>query len=112
MHEARLPVGIALLQDTPVETLNHFINVIDHVLIFSGNLGHHGGSADLGLLGKVHAIRQMNPQIEIGWDGGINDQNILVLRDAGVSVFNTGGYIQNADDPKNAYESLTNLLQS
>ena len=102
LHEHRVRVGIAILQDTPVEKLHHFINVIDHVLIFSGNLGHHGGKADLTLLDKVRAVKKMRPDIEIGWDGGINEGNIGALKEAGVTVFNVGGYIHGDQNPENA----------
>ena len=112
LHERRIKVGIALLPETPVQDLHHFINVIDHVLVFSGKLGFHGGTADLALLDKVRAIKAMRPDIEIGWDGGINDHNIRKLADAGVSVFNVGAFIQHSDNPQGAYQYLQELLQS
>ncbi len=111
LHEHRTKVGIALMQDTTVDKLNHFIKVIDHVLVFSGKLGHHGGTADLELLKKVRSIKSLNPDIEIGWDGGINDSNILLLKDAGVNVFNVGGYIHSSSNPEDAYRKLKELVQ-
>jgi ribulose-phosphate 3-epimerase len=111
MHEHRLRVGIALLADTPVEVLSHYINIVDHVLVFSGNLGHHGGHANLELLNKVHAIRAMNQHVEIGWDGGISLENIKQITDAGVNVCNVGGAIHHAESPQSAYENLTRLVQ-
>ena len=112
LHEARMKVGIALLPETPVEVIHQFINVIDHVLIFSGNLGHHGGTANLLLMSKVAAVRAMRPDIEIGWDGGVNDKVVRILAEAGVDVLNTGGYIQKADNPAEVYQTLLQLLQS
>ena len=112
LHDARIPVGIAILQDTPVDVLHQFINVIDHVLIFSGNLGHHGGVADLSLLEKVRQVQALKPVIEISWDGGINADNVRALSDAGVTVLNTGGAIQKQPDPRSAYENLRALIQS
>lgn len=111
LHEHRLRVGIALLPHTSVDVLSHYIQVIDHVLIFSGNLGHHGGTADLSLLDKVRWIRLQRPSLEIGWDGGISAENIHELKEAGVTVFNVGGYIHSAESPKHAYENLVSLLQ-
>lgn len=111
LHEHRTKVGIALLQNTPVDVLTHFINVIDHVLIFSGSLGHHGGVADLQLLDKVRAVKAMRPDIEIGWDGGINADNIVALKKAGVTVFNVGGFIHASENPESAYYQLIDLVQ-
>lgn len=112
VHEERIKVGIALLPDTPVDALSQYLPIIDHVLVFSGNLGHHGGTADLGLLAKVGAIKALKPSLEIGWDGGINDSNIRALADGGVDVLNTGAAIQKSDNPQSAYNDLKNLLDS
>lgn len=111
LHEHRLKVGIALLPNTPAEIVHHFINVIDHVLVFSGNLGHHGGRADLALLDKVRVIKQIRPDIEIGWDGGINEDNIVALKQAGVTVFNVGSTIHASKTPKSTYHHLLELVQ-
>lgn len=102
-----IEIGVALLPRTTVETIKPALEFIDHVLIFSGNLGYQGGSeADLGLLDKVKQIRGLKPQIEIGWDGGVNDRNITQIAQAGVDVINVGGFIAGADDPAQAYVTL------
>jgi ribulose-phosphate 3-epimerase len=106
LHQHDIKVGLAVLQDTPIEYAYQIMHSFDHVLVFSGDLGHHGGKADLGLLDKVRKIRQHHPEAEIGWDGGINDQNAKQLADAGVNVLNTGGFIQRAENPQSAYELL------
>lgn len=103
--------GIALMPETSVESVKKVIELADHVLIFSGNLGHQGGStADLGLLSKVAEIKTINPSAEIGWDGGINDQIIAEISKSGVSVFNSGGYIHFAKNPSDAYQSLVSTV--
>lgn len=106
MHRHGIEVGVALKAETPVELIRPALNWIDHVLIFSGNLGHFGGQADLALLDKVHLLKKLKPQLEIGWDGGINISNAQALVRGGVDVLNVGGYIQHAADPRVAYGSL------
>jgi ribulose-phosphate 3-epimerase len=105
-HHHGIETGIALLQTTPVEQIKGGLDLIDHVLVFSGDLGHFGGKANPALLSKVKLLKQLKPQLEIGWDGGVNLQNAAALAKAGVEVLNTGGYIQQADDPQSAYEEL------
>ncbi len=112
LHEERLRVGIAILPDTPVDVLHHYIKIVDHVLVFSGRLGYHGGHADLSQVHKVQVVRAMSKTVEIGWDGGITEQNIGLLVGAGVQVFNVGSSIHSADNPQNAYENFRNLIQS
>lgn len=107
---AGIKVGLALLQDTSVEAIAPVIQELDHVLVFSGNLGYHGGHADLTLLDKVKSLKRLNSRLEIGWDGGINDGNARKLQKGGVDVFNVGGFIQRASDPQAAYDKLEALL--
>lgn len=105
-----IKAGLALLADTSVDTAASVIPSFDHVLVFSGNLGYHGGQADLGLKSKVEEIRERYPGIEIAWDGGINDHNAKELVNAGVDVLNVGGFIHNADNPNRAYAGMQNTL--
>lgn len=106
LHRAGIRAGLAILQTTPIERVENEIVSFDHLLIFSGDLGHFGGTADLALLDKVAQAKVHHPEIEIGWDGGINKGNIRQLLEGGVDVFNVGGYIQKAEDPRAAYATL------
>ena len=110
MHRHGIEVGVALKPESPVELIRPALNWIDHILIFSGNLGHFGGEADLQLLYKVHVLRRLKPQLEIGWDGGINNTNAQALVRGGIDVLNVGGYIQHATDPRMAYSSLARSI--
>jgi len=111
LHDAGIKAGVALLPDTNVQMIAPSIEYIDHVLIFSGDLGHFGGVADTSLLRKIIDIKKLNKNIEIGWDGGINDNNAVLLAKSGVDVLNVGGYIQNAKDPAHAYAKLKTLVE-
>jgi ribulose-phosphate 3-epimerase len=111
MHRHGIEVGLALLQRTKVEDVAPALAAIDHLLIFSGNLGYQGGSeADLDLLSKVQKAKDANPRLEIGWDGGVNDSNIKALVDGGVEVISVGGFIQHSDDPAAAYAKLKSIV--
>lgn len=110
--ELGVKFGVALLAGSSVSEFSDKIASTDHVLIFSGNLGHQGGStADLDLLAKVGEIKQVNPDAEIGWDGGVNDQNIAQIVEAGVSVVNAGGFVHHSDNPQKQYELLASKAQ-
>ncbi len=101
-----IATGVALLQETSVAKAQHLLAVADHALIFSGALGAFGGRADLSLLEKVEQIRAFRPDIEIGWDGGANADNVERLTMGGVDVVNVGGALQKAEDPQAAYDTL------
>lgn len=106
LRAVNIKVGVALLQQTDVLAANDLIADADHVLIFSGDLGHFGGTADLTLLKKVGEIRGINANVEIGWDGGVAPDNVASLCLAGVEVLNAGGHIQQAANPQEAYATL------
>jgi ribulose-phosphate 3-epimerase len=110
MHANGIEAGVALLADTPAEMLKDAIGLIDHVMLFSGDLGHFGGKADLRLLDKAKYLKKLKPQLEIGWDGGINAENVRVLAEGGIEVLNVGGFIQRSQDPAGSYRSLVEAV--
>lgn len=111
MHAHGIEAGVSLLQKTPVEAIVPALELIDHVLIFSGDLGHFGGKANLSLLEKVKQLKQLKPQLEIGWDGGANDTNAKQLADGGIDVINCGGYLH-GDDPVAAYHKIMAIVNA
>lgn len=110
LHYHGIEAGVALLPRTPVDLIKPALGIVDHVMIFGGDLGHYGGQANLELLEKAKQLRTLNKRIEIGWDGGVTDQNIKALADSGVEVVVSGGYIQKASNAQQAYQKLRSAL--
>jgi len=110
LRSANIKTGVALLQATDPQNVHDLISDADHVLIFSGDLGHFGGTADMTLIKKIAHIRAINANVEIGWDGGIGLDNASQLALAGVEVLDVGGHIQQAPDPQEAYATLVKSL--
>lgn len=105
-----IEVGVALLPGTSADLIKPSLGLIDHVLIFSGNLGYQGGSqAHFDLLNKARALKASKPNLEIGWDGGVNDANAAQLAQSGIEVLNVGGFIQKSSDPAGAYAKLEQI---
>jgi ribulose-phosphate 3-epimerase len=111
LRELGVMAGVALLPKTSADSIVAALDTIDHVLIFSGDLGKFGGHANFDLLKKVEFLKQHKPSLEIGWDGGINDQNISRLAAGGVDVFNVGGFIQHSANPEHTYKTLTRIAE-
>ncbi len=101
-----IEAGVALLKTTVPKTFENYIKAVDHVLIFSGDLGHYGGKASLMQLEKVRLVRGINPNVEIGWDGGVVVENTFLLTQGGVNVLNVGGAIANAENPDGVYAAM------
>ena len=105
-----IKAGVALLKPTVPSSVHDYIENADHVLVFSGDLGHYGGKASLMQLEKVRLIRSIHPEVEIGWDGGANTENAFSLVQGGVDVVNCGGAINKAQDPAAAYRQLVDEI--
>lgn len=107
-----IKVGISVLQDTRIGDVSYLFPHVQHLLIFSGDLGHFGGRADLALLNKVDEAKKIRKSLEIGWDGGISAENCQVLAEASVDVLNVGGAIQKSATPQEAYATMVSKIDS
>ncbi|HLZ15002.1 MAG TPA: hypothetical protein VKQ34_03345 [Candidatus Saccharimonadales bacterium] len=110
-HAAGIGVGVALKPETLPQAIEPALDYIDHVLLFSGHLGHFGGQANTHLLTKALYLHHVKPELELGWDGGINLANARTLAAGGIEVLNVGGYIQHAADPGGAFHQLVQAVR-
>lgn len=106
LQQAGIKAGISLMRQSVPADVAGLIGVADHALIFSGNLGQYGGTANMLQIEKVRLIRAINPTIEIGWDGGANVSNAYTLALGGVDVVNVGGALADAANPAEVYRQL------
>lgn len=103
-----IKAGVALMRSTVPSDVAKLIEVADHVMVFSGDLGKYGGTASMMQLEKIRLIKNINNAVEIGWDGGVTLENAFSLSQGGVDVLYTGKAVQQASDPKAAYDALVN----
>lgn len=106
VKQAGIKAGVALMRQTVPADVGGVLEVADHAMIFSGDLGKYGGTASLMQLEKVRLIKNINSALEIGWDGGANVENAFSLSQGGVDVINVGKAIQQAADPQAAYQAI------
>ena len=76
----------------------------------SVNPGFGGQSFIDSVIEKASRLNEMrkriNPNCLIEVDGGVNDKNIYLLKDAGVDVVVAGSYVFKHENRKTAIESL------
>lgn len=106
LKENGIKAGLALLKTTVPKTVAPLIELADHVMIFSGELGQYGGTASMMQLEKIRLVRMIHPEVEIGWDGGAKIENTFSLTQGGVDVINTGGTISQSNDPEATYKQM------
>ncbi len=101
-----IKTGIVIMPKIVPELKNDLIQMVDAVLIFAGELGRQGGTADLTQSAKARLIKQINPNVEILWDGGANINNAGRLANAGIEVINVGSAISKTENPETSYQAL------
>ena len=93
--------GVVLNPHTPADTIQHVLDVTDHVLIMTVNPGF-GGQTYIPLVAKIEAVKQMvdtgGHDIDIEVDGGINAETIKECAAAGANVFVSGSALFRYDD--------------
>lgn len=98
--------GLAILPSTYPGLVKRYIDVVDHVLIFAGQLGVQGSPADMMQMEKIAIVRSMKPELEIGWDGGANVSTMRALAHADLDVINVGSALSKAENPAEVYHEL------
>lgn len=105
-------IGFVLNPETPIESIEKFLDDIDQVLIMTVNPGFYGSPFLPGMLDKIKKLRKKCPNLDIEVDGGITDKTIGLVNDAGANLFVSGSYIIKADDIKNAVDSLKKIINT
>lgn len=110
LKDVGIKVGLALLPTTFPGHVKQYIDIVDHVLIFAGQLGVQGAAADLMQMEKISLVRKMKPELEIGWDGGANLSNIRTLAHADLDVINVGAAISRSENPAESFAQLVSEI--
>ena len=76
----------------------------------TGNLGEMGGRANMMQLEKIRLVKEINPNVEIGWDGGANLSNVFNLVQSGVDVVNVGAAFAQSPEPEQVYKAMVDEI--
>lgn len=102
--------AIVLNPHTPPESIEYLLPDLDMVLLMSVNPGFGGQNFIESVLPKAKKLSslrdRLNPNCLIEVDGGVTNQNIHMLKDAGVDIVVAGSYVFNHADKKEAIASL------
>ena len=105
--------GVALNPHTPICLLEDILPDLDMVLVMSVNPGFGGQKFIQNSLRKVEALREMaeqlNPDVMIEVDGGVDDETAPKLVEAGADILVSGNYIFKSSDPMQTIEGLKSI---
>lgn len=99
--------GVALNPATPLCSIENVVGEIDLLLIMSVEPGFGGQKFISGIIPKVEKARRMiDKKVYLSVDGGVNDENIRLLKKAGIDAVVSGSYIFKSENYKKAIEKL------
>ncbi|MBV5260302.1 ribulose-phosphate 3-epimerase [Synechococcus moorigangaii CMS01] len=107
--------GVVLNPSTPLDIIEHVLDVCDLVLIMSVNPGFGGQSFIPSMVKKIQQLRAMcderglDPWIEV--DGGIKPSNAWQVIDAGANAIVAGSAVFGAPSYADAIEGIRNSKQ-
>ena len=102
--------GVALNPHTSLENLEYIINDLDVVCMMSVNPGFGGQQFIPQTLDKIKQLKELierkNSKALIEIDGGVNENNVKDIRNAGADAVVAGSSVFNSEDPVKAIEDL------
>lgn len=108
-----MKAGVSLNPHTPIAVLEDIITDLDLVLLMSVNPGFGGQSFIENTYKKVEQLKALiefsssNALIEV--DGGVTDENIEKLSNAGVDAFVAGNFVFKSKNPLKTISDLKKL---
>jgi ribulose-phosphate 3-epimerase len=109
IHDMKAECGIVLNPDTSVNTVLPYLDRLDLVLIMCVHPGFSGQKFIPEVLSKIEKIRKICPDIDIAVDGGINDETIDSVLNAGANLIITNSYVFSSKDRAKAIRRLKGL---
>jgi len=106
-----LGVGLAINPETPVSHIQSLVSKVDSVLFLTVNPGFYGSPFIPEVLDKAMELRSVQPNLEIGVDGGIKEGNIAQIARIGIDVIYVGSAIFLQPEPGESFRRLLALAQ-
>lgn len=109
IHSMGAKCGIVLNPDTQVATVEPYLEKIDSVLLMSVHPGFSGQKFIPEVLLKIEKIRKTSSELDIAVDGGINDETIDSVLNAGANVIIANSYVFSSPDRAKAVRRLKSI---
>ncbi|MCT7639934.1 ribulose-phosphate 3-epimerase [Aliarcobacter butzleri] len=102
--------AIVLNPHSRPQEIEYLLEDLDMVLLMSVNPGFGGQKFIPSVVKKAKELKELinkrNPNCLIEVDGGVNDKNIEILKNAGVDIVVAGSYVFGSDNYEKAIKSL------
>ena len=102
-------VGLSINPGTPIESVLHFLDDLDMILILGVEPGRQGQTFKEEVLSKIHAVKKVAPGLAVELDGGLRFDNVEKITKAGADFVAAGSILFAAEDFYVAWEKLAKL---
>lgn len=106
IRNAGVKVGVSIKPATPVADITYILKEVDMVLIMTVQPGFGGQKYIEECTEKIEELKALIDEegldVDIQVDGGINDQTLTTVLDAGANLVVAGSYVFKGDLEKNA----------
>lgn len=114
IRAAGMRPAVALNPATPLCSLNHVLGLVDMVLLMTVNPGFGGQSFLPESLPKIRSLRKLLEEtgrpVDIQVDGGINEETLSAVLEAGANIIVAGSAVFGEDIPGRV-ERLTGMMR-
>ena len=107
IHNSGKQIGLAINPETHFSVVEPFLEYLDLVLFMTVQPGWGGQKFREEVLVKIKSLREIWPNGNIEVDGGVNDENIGKIVEAGANLICMGTFIFKN---KNIKETIANLI--
>jgi ribulose-phosphate 3-epimerase len=115
IRKAGCRAGVVLNPTTPLDSLQWILEYADYVLILSVNPGFGGQSFIPNSLDRIRKLKQLIEKralsVLIEVDGGVNENTIRSISEAGADIFVAGSAIFGSNDYRKTVEKFRKVIE-
>lgn len=113
IKKENIRAGISIKPETDVRVLNELLEYLDLVLVMSVDPGFGGQPFKKSAIKKIEYLNQLRKEkkykYKISVDGGIDDKNAALVKNAGCDIIVVGSFLMKSDSIKNTYDKLKKI---
>lgn len=102
-------VGLSIKEETELSELEPYMDQIDYVQFVAVEPGAQGRPFDPKVTDRIKQLRKSHPHIYIQVDGGIDDENLVKILEAGANDAVIGSHIFESPSPEQAVLNFKKL---